>query len=188
VTLYLLDPAGGRYAITTFPVVGAGDGDPGDTPTLIDWSGDGRHALFADNGTKTGGRWQTTMTDIDLATGAKQTFTVAGARYVAPWVGGAYSPPTGQAILLSTVDQGNGPATSTLERVDLSGTEQLTFPTDLGAAGKFNGGYLALPDGTQLVLGATNGLVVGNDGVASRQLPMPGESPDAHRSGGGPQR
>lgn len=64
---------------------------------------------------------------------------------------------------------------STLERVDLNGTKQLTFPTDqLGAAGKFNGEYLQTPDGSQLVLGTDNGMVViGNDGVVARQLPMP---------------
>jgi hypothetical protein len=40
-TLYLVDPAGGRYAITTFP-------PPGDRagPQLVDWSGDGSQALF----------------------------------------------------------------------------------------------------------------------------------------------
>jgi hypothetical protein len=41
-TLYLVDPAGGRYAITTFPRPGDGS-----SPTLVDWSGDGTRALFA---------------------------------------------------------------------------------------------------------------------------------------------
>jgi hypothetical protein len=49
VTLYLLDPLGGRYAITTLPVEASqGSGDPGHSPRLVDWSGDGRHALFED--------------------------------------------------------------------------------------------------------------------------------------------
>jgi TolB protein len=153
-TLYLLDPAGGRYAITTFPT---------DPPTLVDWSGDGRHALFEDTIYDSDGRTsKTTISEVDLPTGAQQTFTVDGR------VEGAYSRPTGQEVLLSASPR-------TLKRVDLSGTEQLTFPTDLGAAGKFSGAYLASPDGTQLVLGATNGMVVmGNDGVVGRQLPAPG--------------
>jgi hypothetical protein len=166
--LYLLDPAGGRYAITTLAAEFNGlPGDSGQTPTLVDWSGDGRRALFENTGFKT-----ETITEVDLATGAKQTFTVAGARIGTPEEG-AYSRPTGQAIFLSTGDEGSDPK-APLERVDLSGAKQLTFPTDLGAAGKFSGRYLASPDGTQLVLGAANGLaVVDNDGVVSRQLPMP---------------
>jgi hypothetical protein len=162
VTLYLLDPAGGRYAITTFPPSkGAGPDDPSHTPQLADWSGDGRHALFEEF-VDAGGN--TTVTEVDLATGAKQTFTAPSYTSV------TYSRPTGQAILLL---DGN---TSTLERVDLSGTKQLSFPTDqLGAAGKFNNAYLQTPDGRQLVLGTDNGMVVvGNDGVVARQLPMPG--------------
>jgi hypothetical protein len=37
----LVDPVGGRYPITTFPPPGNKAG-----PELIDWSGDGAHALF----------------------------------------------------------------------------------------------------------------------------------------------
>ena len=44
-TLYLVDPAGGRYAITTFPPPGDGS-----NPRLVDWSGDGTRALFATDG------------------------------------------------------------------------------------------------------------------------------------------
>jgi hypothetical protein len=167
VTLYLLDPAGGRYAITTFPPSkGAGPDDPSHTPQLADWSGDGRHALFeefVDAGAKT------TVTEVDLASGAKQTFTAPAYTSV------AYSRPIGQAILLSNTDSSNG-YVATLKRVDLGGTTQLSFPTNqLGPAGRFNNAYLQTPDGTQLVLGADNGMVaMGNDGVVARQLPMPG--------------
>jgi TolB protein len=168
VTLYLLDPAGGRYAITTFPPSrGAGPDDPSRTPHLADWSGDGRHALFEEF---VGAGGKATVTEVDLATGAKQIFTAPAYARV------AYSRPTGQAILESFSDSSsNGGYTHILERVDLSGTKQLTFPIDqLGAAGKFNDAYLQTPDGTQLVLGADNGMVVvGHDGVVARQLPMP---------------
>ena len=179
-TLYLLDPAGGRYPLSTFPVTGANaaTGDPGETLHLADWSGDGKHALFSDGGTKVDGKFQTTVTDLDLTTGAKQTFTVPGARYVNPWVSVSYTRPAGKAVLVSTTEQGNsGPSSTTVKRVDLSGAEQLTFPTELGAAGQSSGGYLESPDGSQLVFGATNGMViVGNDGVVGRQLPaMPAD-------------
>jgi len=44
-TLYLVDPAGGRYPITTFPPAGDSAG-----LELVDWSGDGTRALFAPYG------------------------------------------------------------------------------------------------------------------------------------------
>jgi TolB protein len=170
VTLYLFDPAGGRYAITSFsPWPASGPGVPGQTPVLADWSGDGRHALF-DGLQAAGGR--TTMTEVNLTTGAKQTVKVSTQGYSAR---GKYSRPTGQAILLSDSVSSNGGYTNVLERVDLSGTKQLTLPTDqLGAAGKFKGDYLQTSDGSQLVLGTDHGMVVvSNGGMVVRQLPMP---------------
>jgi hypothetical protein len=113
------------------------------------------------------------LSEVDLATGAKRGFTIDGGG-----VSATYTRPTGQGIVLSTFV---GPQQGwTLERVDLSGARQLTFPTDqLGPAGTYNGGYLESPDGTQLVLGAANGLVVmGNDGAIARRLQMPGPLPD----------
>jgi hypothetical protein len=169
VTLYLFDPVGGRYAITSFsPWPATGPGDPGQTPVLADWSGDGRHALFEDVFAVGG---HNTMVDVDLTTGAKRTLTVKGSS-----ARGAYSRPTSQAILVSgSKPNPPGGYTDTLERVDLSGTKQLTLPTDqLGAAGKFSGSYLQVSDGSQLVLGTDNGMVVvSNDGKVVRQLPMP---------------
>jgi hypothetical protein len=152
-TLYLVDPAGGRYAITTFPPPGNKAG-----PELVDWSGDGSHALFY-------ARYSTppTATLVDLHTGTKTTFAVNGSP--------SFTRPDGKAILLSTSHNGN----AALERVDLAGNHQLTYPTDqLGAAGKFSGSYLESPDGTQLVLATSTGFVLmGNDGALGRQLPSP---------------
>ena len=171
-SLYLLDPAGGRYAITTLPVEGTTDKNPGHVPDLVDWSGDGKHALFEDRASCPSSfvdhQWRcnhpgtpeqyTTMIDVDLTTGAKQTFTVDH------WAGGSYSGPSGQAILLSS---NYGSDKEPLKRVDLSGEEQLTFPEEMGS-------NLAFPDGTQMVFGAASGLVIAsNDGVVSRKLPMP---------------
>jgi hypothetical protein len=176
VTLYLFDPAGARYLITTLaPWPADRPGIPGHTPVLADWSGDGRHALFEDNFPAKG---HATMTDVDLATGAKQTVEIDTPGYTGY---GTYSGPTGHAILLSgtktnnPADPSSGEYTQVLERFDLSGTKQLTFPTDhLGAAGKFNLNYLQTPDGSQLVLGTDNGMVVvNNDGSLDRQLPVP---------------
>lgn len=173
VTLYLFDPAGGRYAITNFsPWPATGPGLPGVTPLLADWSGDGKHALFEDL-YEVGGH--TTMVEVDLTNGAKQTLTVEGDAT------GAYTRPTGQAIFLAASKFNtpgsccSGGYTNTLTRVDLDGIKQLTLPTDrLGAAGKFSGDYLQTPDGSQLVLAGDKGMVVmGNDGTIVRQLPTP---------------
>lgn len=160
-TLYLVDPDGGRYVVTTFPPSDAG------APTLADWSGDGTHALLI-------GRSQgkpSTIMNVDLKTGATSAFAVAASVNEA-----RYSRPTGAAILMTSDRTEAGSSTASLKRVDLSGTEQLTYPTDqFGSI--FRGPYLAAPDGTSLVLGTSAGLVVmGNDGGVLATLSIPGES------------
>jgi hypothetical protein len=162
-TLYLVDPAGNRYAITMF--------QPQDSVRLVDWSGDGNHALLDATHVNA-----STVISIDLHTGAQATIPVDGyARY---------ADPDGKAILVSTHFSGNKPGT--LKKVDLSGNSRLTYPTDqLGGAGQFSGRYLQSPDGTQLVLGTANVgnelvprsdnslVVISDDGSVIRQLPSP---------------
>ena len=65
---------------------------------------------------------------------------------------------------------------ATLDRVDLAGNHQLTYPTDkLGSP--FNGNYLSTPDGMRLVLGTSAGLaLMGNDGTPGSTLPIPGQT------------
>ena len=171
-TLYLIDPAGARYAITTFQPVGGGP-----SVRLVDWSGDGSHALF---------ELGSNVISVDLHTGMQTTLTVDG--------NPRYTRPDGKAILVST--SGNDTGTGTLKRIDLAGNPQLTYPTDrLGSAGGFGGTYVESPDGTQLVLSTTNPgkpqtakpanslVVMRNDGVVVRELPspMPGGSCDPVR-------
>jgi TolB protein len=153
-TLYLVDPAGGRYPITTFPPPGEMAG-----PELVDWSGDGSHALFYAGYSK-----PPTAIMVDLHTGSRTTFTVNDSS-VAP----RYTRPDGKAVLLT--DQHHG-----LARVDLAGKPQLTYPTDK-LAGTFHGQYLSTPDGTQLVLGTSSGLaLMGNDGTVGKALPAAGQT------------
>ncbi|MGA8547412.1 MAG: hypothetical protein WB785_19440 [Mycobacterium sp.] len=156
-TLYLVDPVGGRYPITTFPPPG-----PRANPELVDWSGDGSHALFD-------AKYATPSAAImvDLHTGTQTTLPVHGSP--------RYSRPNGKALLLST-PPGPGPRLATLDRVDLAGNHQLTYPTDkLGSP--FNGDYLSTPDGTRLVLGTSAGLaLMGNDGTPGSTLSIPGQT------------
>ncbi|MDT5091476.1 MAG: hypothetical protein QOH60_839 [Mycobacterium sp.] len=154
-SLYLVNPAGGRYAIATFP-------PPGEqaAPDLVDWSGDGSHALFFTRSERP------TATMIDLHTGTQTTIDVKDEP--------RYTKPEGKALLISTSRSGDNPGT--LERVDLTGKSQLMYPTDK-LPGMFTGQYLMTPDGKQLVLGTTAGLVMmGNDGAAGAKLPVPNES------------
>jgi TolB protein len=155
-TLYLVDPAGGRYKITTFPP----PGDEG-VPRLIDWSGDGSKALFQllENGDTA------KAIVVDLHTGAQTTIDVDDYP--------RFTRPNGKALLLSNFGFSSGP--SSLERVDLDGHKQLTYPTDkLGS--DFNGRFVATADGTRLVLGTEAGLsLMGNDGTVGSTISVPGE-------------
>lgn len=152
-TLYLVDPAGGRYAITTFPPPGDGE-----SPKLVDWSGDGTRALFS-----TEEKSQTVITEVALRSGTKTTFTIDGTQ-----ANPRYTRPDGKAVLLHTW---KGSEPGSLERVDLVGNHQLTYPVRQGFED-----YLSTPDGTQLVLGSTSGLaVMSNDGVAGKAVPIAGQ-------------
>lgn len=152
-TLYLVDPAGGRYPITTFPPPGDGP-----SPRLVDWSGDGTRALFS-----TDEKGQTVLTEVDLRSGKKTSFTVDRTD-VTP----RYTRPDGKAVLLY---KWRGSQPGSLERVDLAGNHQLTYPV-----GQDFEGYLSTPDGTRLVLGTATGLaLMGNDGSAGKAVPIAGQ-------------
>jgi TolB protein len=158
-TLYLVDPVGGRYAITTFPPLGDGSSPPliDTSPKLVDWSNDGTRALFAAEQDS-----KTVITQVDLRSGTKTTFSV-------DHVGAAprYTRPNGEAVLLTSRFE-----SSWLERVDLAGNHQLTYPV-----GPHFYGYLSTPDGTRLVLDTGSGLILmGNDGVVGKALPVAGQS------------
>ncbi|OBK52830.1 hypothetical protein [Mycobacterium sp. 1081908.1] len=153
--LYLVDPVGGRYLITTF-------GPPGDKagPELVDWSADGSQALFYTPGA------HQPNTLVDLHTGAQTQLTVDGhARF---------SGPDGKALLVTKQVDTSG--RSSLVRVDLNGDRQLNYRTE-NMTGKFTGSYLTTPDGTRLVLGTSAGMaLIGNDGTAGPSLPVSGQS------------
>ena len=156
-TLYLVNSEGGRYAITTFEA----PGEDGSLPSLVDWSGDGTRALFTRRGD------DLTVIEVNLRSGERTSFPIKDGFSVTP----RYSKPEGKAVLLATSNSADSPAS--LRRVDLTGTEQLTYPVDkLG--GDFNSEYLSTPDGTRLVLGTDTGLsLMGNDGTPGARLPVP---------------
>jgi hypothetical protein len=162
-TLYLVDPAGGRYVITTFPP--SSDGPP----RLLDWSGDGSRALFEALGPGS----SAIVTEVDLHTGAKTTLPpLPGNLYSFSSL--RYTRPNGKALLLDNPEDGSTPGR--LVRIDLAGNTQLTYPTDK-LPSTFTGEYLSTPDGTRLVLGTAAGLsLMGNDGTVGPTLSIPGQS------------
>jgi hypothetical protein len=159
-TLYLVNPEGGRYALTTFPAPGDGP-----SPHLVDWSGDGGRALFSEVGDR-----DLTVIEVDLHTGTQTTFTVKDGYSTTP----RYTRPKGKAVLLSKSNDIDSPPS--LKRVDLAGNDQLTYPVAQFGS-KFGPDFLSTPDGTRLVIGTeTGGLaVMGNDGKGIKTLPVPGQ-------------
>jgi hypothetical protein len=155
-TLYLVDPAGGRYPITTFPPP---SGAP--RPKLVDWSGDGSHALFY----TANAPGPSTVTTVDLHSGTQTSFAVDDGFDVVA----RYTRPQGKAVLLA---KWRDTEPAWLKRVDLAGNPEKTYPVGQD----FEGSYLSTPDGIQLVLGLASGLaLMGNDGVAGKALPIAGE-------------
>jgi len=162
-TLYLVDPDGGRYPITTFPPPGEMAG-----PRLVDWSGDGGRALFYAEYAK-----PPVAIVVDLHTGAQTTFAVTGRP--------RFTRPDGGALLLETPGTSSAPSESwpgqsrpgALVSADLSGNHLLTYPV----GPDFSGGYLSTPDGTRLVLGKPSGFsVMGNDGIFSETVSIEGQT------------
>jgi hypothetical protein len=149
--VYLVDPVGGRYLITSSP--------PGD---LADWSGDTRRALFF---ATSGG--STEVSDLNIADGS-----IVGT-FTEPIQGEAsFSQPDGLAVLVSAgIPNASG---SSLQRFGPDGSLQLSYPTSYSGVGAFDGQFLSTPDGTQLVMGAASGLaLVANDGTVIRNLAFP---------------
>jgi hypothetical protein len=159
-TLFLVSPEGGRYAITTFtPPAG------GYNPMLVDWSGDGNRALFYGSGPGS----TTDIIEVDLHTGMQTTFSVNHFN-ITP----RYTRPEGKAVLLAKSNDVDSPPS--LERVDLAGNHQLTYPIEQFGS-KSGPDVLPTPDGTHLVLGTESGglAVMNNDGTGIQTLPVPGQ-------------
>ncbi len=155
-TLYLVNPEGGRYKVADFPPPGEAAGFE-----LIDWSGDGSKALFHSGYSQEPSQ----AIVVDLHTGKQSRLTVDGSP--------RFTRPDGKALLVGGVGLGSNP--SSLERVNLDGGPQLTYPTDK-LESEFNGRYLSTPDGTRLVLGTSAGLsLMGNNGTVGTPISVPGE-------------
>ena len=152
VTLYLISPAGTRYAMHTWGAHAA-------APSLIAWSGDKTRALLGLTGS--------TYEQLTLATGKLTTGKLAG--QAQPM---GYTLPGGQNIL-GVTEASRGGLPSTVARYSLAGkllavlTRGVNENTAVYAA-----------NGTTLAVSGSKGLeLVSNAGGVIRSLPVPGTNP-----------
>jgi hypothetical protein len=155
-TLFLVDPAGGRYAMDTLPVPAPGSAQP---DALLGWSGDGQRALL-DNS------MSSDVAVVDLSTGTSQEFSLgAGTRAL------GFTSPDGLAILANA---GSNPSRPRLERFSLTGQLEHVYPSTFTGGHYYNGSdAVESPSGTQLAV-STSGPVelMANDGQVIRSLPV----------------
>jgi TolB protein len=169
-TLYLVDPAGGRYRAWRW--VGTGTDFTAQLPVLVAWSGDGSTALlldFEEDGNPTG------YTEISLKTGQVTAPSL-------PSVAGFTRP--GGTNILAIGAAGSLGQKFLLQRYSLSGALQETL-SSLGNRNSRNDTYpwlqcqgcsaISSPDGTSVVWSDGTGLrLISNAGGLIRDLPVPG--------------
>jgi hypothetical protein len=152
-TLYLVSPGGQRYRLGPAPA----------NASLEDWSGNGTNALFFNQNLSTA---TVPIIVVNLHTGRTSSFMVQSQSYPGP----TFSQPEGTAILLEPGTTSSG-AYLPLERFSLTGTLELSYPTQFPQAGAVAGGYLENSTGTELVFLTQNGLeVVSNSGQPIRAI------------------
>jgi hypothetical protein len=152
-TLYLVDPAGGKYSLFTWPAR-----SPETGWDLLAWSGDTQRAMFL------GGFGDSSYVyQLQLRTGKTTSFKLPANVFPI-----GYTRPDGLNIL---TDKSKTDGQGILQRYSLAGKLQRTIAT------VYNGEQVAAyqPAGATLAVGVKNGLeLVGNNGGVSRKLPVAG--------------
>ena len=144
-TLYLIDPAGGRYRLYRWPVTK-------NPPFLVDWSGDKSRALVSSSGP---------LEQVVLATGKISRFRLPGEAQVI-----AYTRPSGQG-LLGWRQVGSR---TQLARYRLTGELAKVLISDTSTIAA-----VYSSKGSALAVGGPHGvLLVSNRGGVIRGLPVPG--------------
>jgi tellurite resistance protein TerC len=151
-TLFLIDPAGGRYSMDTLP---ANSSQP---DMLLAWSGDGQRALLE------GDRPFSQMEVLNLRTGTGAKFSLGSE--VSAF---GFTRPDGTAILAST-----DATRPRLERFSLTGALEQVYPSSFTGHGYFNGNSAVYsPDGTELAVSTSGAMeLMSNEGKAIRALPV----------------
>jgi TolB protein len=151
-SVYLVNPIGGRYLITTL--------NGNFRLKLADWSTDVRTALLIRQGDKS-----SEVIRLDLSSGKTQSFTTSGKVRLAK-----FTKPSGSAILLEREG-------ASFERVSLSGAHQLTYPKSRTTDFFTPNHLLSSPDGRTLVFASDHGLAVrAENGTLRRAIAPAGTS------------
>jgi len=160
-TLYLVDPAGGRYRLFTWAARSRQT-----QWYLLAWSGDTRRAMFVPNSELYGSAHQQVF-QLQLRTGKISSFTLpANVSAV------GYTRPDGLNILAERGANIAPTATGSLMRFSLTGhlVKRLGTVQGLGAVAY-------QPTGTELAAGSQHGItLISNAGGLIRRLPVPGVS------------
>jgi hypothetical protein len=159
-TLYLVDPAGGRYRLLTWAAR-----SPRTSWYLQAWSGDMRRAMFVPEGQVYNPGVRQHVYQLQLRTGKISGLTLP------PRVSAmGYTRPDGLNILAQkSTPTGPDSNAITLQRYSLTGKLQAT----LAEVPNFEGSAYQ-PAGAQLAVGVPHGLeLVSNAGGKIRQLPVP---------------
>lgn len=147
VTLYMIDPEGGRYQLYHWPATAL-------PWTLIAWSGDKTRVLFTGESTRS-------LHELTIATGRVTSFTLpADVTYVL-----GYTRPDGENILA---------AQDGIVRYSLTGVVQGRLSVDNAAFDTIVSSPDGL---TEIVNGSSGVELVSNAGKIVRQLPVPGTNP-----------
>ncbi len=134
---------------------------PPDSPGLLAWSGDGHRALLHGGASGTPGRMA--VTELNLERGSSRQVTL-------PAGTGAFTRPHGTALVWWS--RAFPPM---IQRFDLQGQLQLTFPDRFSNLGTATGPVAYSPDGTELAIGAQKGVaIVYNTGQVLKQVAVPG--------------
>jgi TolB protein len=155
-SLFLIDPAGGRYLIETFPA-----SSPASAPTILaGWSGDGERALLQ---TQDSSSSPITAAVLNLRTLATTQFQLASGVYPV-----GFTAPDGLAIIANVI---NGPSQANLERLSLTGALELSYPASFPGGRPYSGSALYSPDGTEVATGTSGGIeLLSNAGQSLRFL------------------
>jgi hypothetical protein len=156
-TLFLIDPAGGRYSLDAWPAEAGNSPQP---DRLVAWSGDGQRALLDSE------LYPSHVEVLNLRTGAATRFSLGPG--TSPL---GFTRPDGLAIL---ADAGTNPARPRLERFSLTGTLEQTYPASFTGGGYYNGvSGVYSPDGTELAVSTSSAIeLMSNDGQVIRALPV----------------
>lgn len=155
--LVLVSPDGRRFPLYRLP---------GRLPLVVGWSGDGRLVLLQVENPHAETFQIERYEVVNLRTGSVvASFRPGGA--VEPDLVG-FTTPDGLALVAANEDAAGA---SWLERYSLSGVPELRYPNSFAGVGSWGGSWLETPDGTQLIMGASDGLaIVDNDGSVVETL------------------